>query len=102
MATARKNVGERARNAWEHAEEELRQWGLDLERLTARAEKAGAAARDGLREQAKSLRVRLDDARKKLGALQAGGKGASIEMERGFVKAWNELRVAFRAAVKKI
>jgi chromosome segregation ATPase len=85
----------------EKLEEQLKEWGVDLEKLKSRANKARAEAKTEIDREITSLRARLNEAQKKLAALKTAGDAASVEMRKGVENAWVELRKAFESATAK-
>jgi len=85
----------------ERLEEELKEWGVDLEKLKSRAHKAKADAKTEIEREVSSLRLKLNDAQKKLEELKTAGGAASTEMKKGIENAWAELKRAFDGARAK-
>ena len=85
----------------ERLEEQLKEWGVDLEKLKSRANKARAEAKTEIDREITSLRARLNEAQKKLAELKTAGDAASVEMRKGVENAWVELRKAFESATAK-
>jgi chromosome segregation ATPase len=85
----------------EKLEEQLKEWGVDLEKLKSRANKARAEAKSEIDREVASLRTRLNEAQKKLAELKTAGDAASGEMRKGVENAWVELRKAFESATSK-
>lgn len=85
----------------ERLEEQLKEWGVDLEKLKSRANKARADAKAEIDREITSLRARLNEAQKKLAELKTAGGSASVEMRKGVENAWVELRKAFESATAK-
>ena len=85
----------------ERLEEQLKEWGVDLEKLKSRANKARADAKAEIDREITSLRARLNEAQKKLAELKTAGDAASVEMRKGVENAWVELRKAFESATAK-
>jgi len=85
----------------EKLEQQLKEWGVDLEKLKSRANKARADAKTEIDREVGSLRARLNEAQKKLAELKAAGDAASVEMRKGVENAWVEMRKAFESATAK-
>ena len=85
----------------EKLEEQLKEWGVDLEKLKSRANKARADAKAEIDREVGSLRARLNEAQKKLAELKTAGDAATVEMRKGVENAWVELRKAFESATAK-
>ena len=79
----------------------LEEWGIDLEKLRARAEKAGGEAKVEFDRQAEALRPMMDQAQAKLAELTKSGSQASVEMLKGVDSAFAELKKAFENAAAK-
>ena len=82
-------------------EDQLKEWGIDLEKLKARAEKAGGDARVEFDRQAEALRPMMDQAQAKLAELTKSGSQASVELLKGVDSAFAELKKAFENAAAK-
>lgn len=82
-------------------EDQLKEWGIDLEKLKARAEKAGGDARVEFDRQAQTLRPMMSQAQAKLVELRKAGGEASVEMLKGVDSAFTELKKAFASAAAK-
>ena len=85
----------------ERMEKELKEWGLDLEKLKFRAKKAKADVKTEIDREISTLRPKLNEARKKLEELKTAGGAASMEMKKGVENAWAELKRAFDGARAK-
>ena len=85
----------------ERLEEELREWGVDLEKLKSRANRAKADAKTEIEREVSSLHAKLNEARGKLVELKPAGGAASTEMRKGVESAWAELKKAFDGARAK-
>lgn len=82
-------------------EDQLKEWGIDLEKLKARAEKAEGDARVEFDRQAQTLRPMMSQAQAKLVELRKAGGEASVEMLKGVDSAFTELKKAFASAAAK-
>lgn len=85
----------------EKLEADLKEWGMDLEKFRARAERAGADAKQEYERQATVLRARLDEGRARLQEWKKAGSEGTKEMQKGLEAAWTELRKAFDLAKAK-
>ena len=85
----------------ERLEEQLKEWGVDLEKLKSRANKARADVKTEIDREVSALRARLNEAQKKLEVLKTEGGAASTEMKKGVENAWTELKKAFDSARAK-
>ena len=85
----------------ERLEEQLKEWGVDLEKLKSRANKAKADAKAEVDREAIVLRAKLNEAQKKLEELKTEGGAASSDMKKGVENAWAELKKGFDSARAK-
>ena len=97
MAEEKKDVAVKA----ERLEEQLKEWGVDLEKLKSRANKAKADVKTEIDREVSTLRAKLNDAQKKLEEMKTAGGAASMEMKKGAESAWAELKKAFEAAMAR-
>ena len=80
---------------------QIGEWQKELNDLGARADKAGARAKDELQAQIRELNTHLDDARTKLRQIQDVGPDAWEDVRAGFEKSWTEMRGAFKSALAR-
>ncbi len=92
------DLRKRARQEWDKFEQQLKDWGVDLETFRTRASRASADVKVDYDKQIAALRIRLGEARQKLDELRKTGGAAGGEMEKGLEAAWSELKKAFEAA----
>jgi hypothetical protein len=85
----------------EKLEEQLKEWGVDLEKLKSRANKAKAEVKTEIDREVSTLRTNMNEAQKKLEELKTAGGAASTEMKKGAENAWAELKKAFDSARAK-
>jgi len=85
----------------ERLEEQLKEWGVDMEKLTSRANRAKADAKTEIDREIATLRAKLNEAQKKLVELKTAGDAASVEMRKGVENAWVEMKKAFENATAK-
>jgi hypothetical protein len=85
----------------ERLEEQLKEWGVDIEKLKLRANKARADAKTEIDREIATLRAKLNEAQKKLVELKTAGDAASVEMRKGVENAWLEMKKAFENATAK-
>ena len=85
----------------EKLEEQLKEWGVDLEKLKSRANKAKADVRTEIDREVSTLRTKLNDAQMKLEELKTAGGAASSDMKMGVENAWAELKKGFDSARAK-
>jgi len=76
-------------------EAELEQWGTRLDKLLAKAEVAGAAARVDYRQRLEDLKEKYDAADAKLAEVKAAGSSKWAAFQGGVETAWSELANAF-------
>jgi chromosome segregation ATPase len=85
----------------ERLEEQLKEWGVDLQKLKSRANQAKADAKTEIDREISTLRAKLNEAQKKLVELKTAGDAASVEMRKGVENAWVEMKKAFESATAK-
>jgi len=85
----------------EKLEEQLKEWGVDIEKLKSRANKAKADVKTEIDREVTTLRARLNEAQKKLEELKTEGGAASSDMRKGVENAWAELKKGFDSARSK-
>ncbi|MEX2115274.1 MAG: hypothetical protein WEB37_00185 [Bacteroidota bacterium] len=76
----------------ETMEGHLRTFDQEIQKLTARAEKAGTEMKADLKAQLKNLRVQRDQTHKDLAALKEKGEGAWEKLRGGMEAAWRDLK----------
>ena len=85
----------------ETLEARLKEWGIDLEKFRANADKTKGKAKTELEREVAALRAKLNEAQKKLEELKKAGDAASGELKKGIENAWAELKKAFDSATAK-
>jgi predicted RNase H-like nuclease (RuvC/YqgF family) len=85
----------------ETREAQLKEWGIDLEKFRAKADKAKTDRKAKLDNEVATLRAKMGEARKKLEDLKKAGGAASGELKKGVENAWAELKKAFDSATTK-
>jgi chromosome segregation ATPase len=85
----------------ETLEERLKEWGIDLEKFRAKADKTKGMAKAGLEKEVAALQAKLNEAKKKLEELKKADYAASAELKKGIENAWAELKKAFDSATAK-
>lgn len=85
----------------ETLETQLKEWGIDLEKFRAKADKAKTDEEVKLDNEVATLRTKMGEARKKLEELKKAGDAASGELKKGVANAWVELKKAFDNATTK-
>jgi lambda repressor-like predicted transcriptional regulator len=85
----------------ETLEAQLKEWGVDLEKFRAKADKTNDKVKAELEREVAALRAKLNEAQKKLEELKKTGDDASGELKKGIENAWAELKEAFESATAK-
>jgi chromosome segregation ATPase len=85
----------------EKMQEQLKEWGLDLEKLKARANQARSDVKIEIDREVSRLRERLNEGQRNLEELKSQGAAASTEIRKGAENAWAELTKAFDSAKAK-
>ncbi len=85
----------------ETMEGHLRTFDQEIQKLAAKAEKAGAGMKADLEVQMKNLRARRDQAQKDLTTLKARSEGAWEELRGGMESAWRDLKHGLDKAVDR-
>ena len=77
-------------------EAKLKQWGKELDELTAKAEKTGSKAKSDYHKGIINLKAKYQNAQSKLAEFKTGGIGSWDTFITGLENAWNELEVSFK------
>jgi len=85
----------------ETLENQLKEWGIDLEKLKHKASNTGKDARTEIDREVVALRGKLNEAQKKLEELKSAGDAASVELKKGVEGAWAELKKGLESATAK-
>ena len=85
----------------ETREAQLKEWGIDLEKFGAKADKAKTDEKLKFDKEVATLRAKMGEARKKLEDLKKAGDAASGELKKGVENSWAELKKAFDNATAK-
>jgi hypothetical protein len=85
----------------ETLEDRLKEWGIDLEKFRAKADKTKGMAKAGLERDVAALQAKLNEAQKKLEEVNKADDAASAELKKGIENAWAELKKAFDSAKAK-
>ncbi len=93
--------GEEVQVKAETLQAQLKEWGIDLEKFRAEADKAKTKAKVKLDDEVVILRSKMDEAQKKLVELKKTGGAASWELKKTIENAWAELKKAFDSATTK-
>ena len=83
-------------------EAKMKEWGLKLEELKARAEGAQAEAKIKMKEEITALTEKQKAVQKKLHQLKEAGEDAWEDMKTGVENAWDDIARALNAAKSKI
>ncbi len=83
-------------------EARLKEWGDEIDKVRAKADKLGAAAGARYRDQVEDLKVRQDAARKKLQELARSGGEAWDEVRSGADAALEELKKGVQGAMTRL
>ncbi|MGE5190232.1 MAG: hypothetical protein ACM3NF_09265 [Gemmatimonadota bacterium] len=86
----------------EKLEGRLKDWGAEVEKLRAKADKLGAAAGERYRGQVDELKARQDAARQKLQELARSGGEAWDDLKSGAETALEELKKGVEGAVARL
>jgi hypothetical protein len=85
----------------ETLEARLKEWGIDLEKFRAKANKNKDTTKAGLERDVAALQAKLNEAKKKLEDLKKADYAASAELKKGIENAWAELKEAFDSATAR-
>jgi hypothetical protein len=85
----------------ETMEGHLRTFDREIQKLAAKAEKAGTEMKADLETQMKNLRVKRDQTQKDLAALKQKSEGAWEELRGGMESAWRDLKRGLDKAVER-
>ncbi|MBW6502804.1 apolipoprotein A1/A4/E family protein [bacterium] len=83
-------------------ESSLNEWGEEIEKIRAKADKLGTETRSKYREQIEDLRARQETARKKLEDLKRTGGEAWEDLRSGAEAALDELKKGVEGAVSRL
>ena len=79
----------------------LDEWSAEIDKLQAKADKAGAESRIEYQNQIKNLQQRRREADKKLDELRSAGEGAWEDLKAGAELAWGAMEEAVKSARSK-
>jgi GTP-binding protein EngB required for normal cell division len=85
----------------ETLEARLKEWGIDLQKFRAKADKIKGTAKAGPEREVAALQAKLNEAKKKLEEFKKADRAASAELKKGIENAWAELKKAFDSAKAK-
>lgn len=77
---------------------QLDEWNADMDRLAAKAAQAEAATKIEYQNQLDDLRVKRDDVRDKLSAVEQSGEGAWEDLKVGLENSWEIWKMSFNKA----
>ena len=77
---------------------QLDEWKEDIDKLKAKAEKAGSEAQAEYRKQLQALKKKQDEAKEKLSELQHHSSDAWEDLKVGIDMAWEDLKEAIKSA----
>jgi len=83
-------------------DESLKAWGIDLDKMSAKAGETGEDARAEYEKQVASLREQLDKTRNRVDEITKTQGEAAGEMRKGVQNAWGELRKGIEGTAKKL
>jgi uncharacterized coiled-coil DUF342 family protein len=79
----------------------LDEWNAEIDKLKAKADKAGADSRVEYQKQIKNLQEKRQTAEKKMAELRSAGEGAWKDLKTGAQKAWDSMEEALKSARSK-
>jgi predicted nucleic acid-binding Zn-ribbon protein len=82
-------------------EAQLEQWDADIDKLQAKAKKAGTDAQLGFKKQLSELRAKRKEAMEKMDEMRQASEGAWHDMKSGMEQAWSRFHDAFNKALKR-
>ena len=80
---------------------QLDEFGAEIDRLKARADKSEAESQPWHQKQIDALQERHQQAREKLGEFKESGDDAWEDMKDGLATAWDSVRTALHSAAKR-
>lgn len=93
MTTREPNIGK--------LENELQQWGKELDKLVLKAEKVGTQAKVDYHARINDLKTKRNAAQLKLNEFKNAGNETWDSFKDGIEKAWTELETAFKEPIHK-
>jgi uncharacterized coiled-coil DUF342 family protein len=79
----------------------LDEWSAEIDKLKAKADKAGAESRIEYQNQIKNLQQKRREAEKKADELRSAGEGAWEDLKVGVQLAWDSMEEAVKSARSK-
>jgi carbonic anhydrase len=82
-------------------EAQLGEWGAEIDKLQAKADKVKEDAKQGYLDQIEDLRAKQAAMQAKLQELKTSDEGAWGDLKEGLDKSWNEIKDAFNKAADR-
>jgi uncharacterized protein YhaN len=82
-------------------ETQLSEWGAEIDKLKARADKAAADTRQGYYDEIEALRAKQASMQAKLQELKTSGDGAWGDLKEGLDLSWNQVKDSFNKAAAR-
>ncbi len=82
-------------------EAQLSEWGKEIDKLKAEADKAKKDAKQGYLDQVEDLRAKQAAMQAKLQELKTSDEGAWGDIKEGLDHSWNELKDSFKKAAAR-
>ncbi len=82
-------------------EAQLSEWGAEIDKLKARADKAAADTRQGYYDEIKTLRAKQASIQAKLQELKTSGDDAWGDLKEGLDHSWNQVKDSFSSAAAR-
>ena len=82
-------------------EAQLSEWGAEIDKLKAKADKAAADTRQSYSDQIEALRVKQASMQAKLQELKASSDAAWGDLKEGLDISWNQVRDSFNKATAR-
>jgi uncharacterized coiled-coil DUF342 family protein len=82
-------------------EAQLSEWGAEIDKLKARADKATADTRQGYYDEIETLRAKRASMQAKLQELKASSDDAWGDLKEGLDRSWNQVRDSFNKAAAR-
>jgi multidrug resistance efflux pump len=80
---------------------QLSEWGAEIDKLKARADKASADTRQGYYDEIEALRAKQASMQAKLQELKASSDDAWGDLKEGLDRSWNQVRDSFNKAADR-
>jgi FtsZ-binding cell division protein ZapB len=82
-------------------EAQLSEWGAEIDKLKAKADKAAVDTRQGYYDEIEALRAKQASLQAKLQELKTSGDDAWGDLKEGLDHSWNELKDSFTKAAAR-